>query len=75
MAPKVYVQVRNVTYPPEIKRLGVISKKSGPNMMFRGIDTKYPEMIIRDIKEDLFSKMKHDSEILSSFSFIKKSKL
>ena len=43
--------------------------------MFCSLDTKFSNMIVRDIAPEIFEKIKDDSEYLASFSCIKKSKI
>jgi exoribonuclease R len=61
-----------VTYPKNKTRIGVL-KKIHNQIMFHALDSKFGDMIVRDITPEVFQTIKVDTEFLGSYSYIRKS--
>jgi hypothetical protein len=68
-----YIEVVDVIYPKNKERIGFI-KIHGGKLIFVPIDHKYGDMILRDVKKELFEEIKEESELLG-FSYVKGSRI
>lgn len=68
-----YIQIAEVKYPKKRERTGFIKVK-GNLIYFVSLDKKFGEMLVSDIRPELYQAIRPEGEIMN-FSYIKRSKV
>ena len=71
---KAFAEVKHVVYPRNKYRIGYLRKMEN-KILFRSLDPKFSDMLVRDMTPELFQQIKQDTEFLETYSFIRKSEV